>query len=172
MYCLLIKTMKDGCLKSISSKLFNDFDEAYSELRTTLRELALTKTGVFDGQGNIKEMNKYFKEMEKGCRDEDWWSDAYMSPIKYINALVLNNELRFKPFAERDCMITWKYRKHIFELVCDNEGPINGVVPVIRTNIDSKNPEHCYFYVNDNFGGNGRDEYSVNELFVDLVKVE
>ncbi len=172
MYCLLIKTMKDDCLKSISSKIFNDFDEAYSALRTTLRELGLTKTGVFDGQGNIKEMNKYFKDMKKGCCNEDWWSDDYMNPIKYINALVLNGELKFKPFAESDCMITWKYRKHIFELVYDNEGPINGIVPIIRTNIDSKNQEHCYFYVNDNFGGNGRDEYSVNELFIDLVKVE
>lgn len=172
MYCLLIKTLKDDHLKSISSKVFKEFNEAYYALRTVLKELGLAKRGVFDGQGNIKEMNKYFKDMEKACRDEDWWSDDFMNPIKYIKALVLNNNSKFKPFAESDSMLTWKYKKKVFELIYDNEGPINGAVPVIRTNIDSKNTEHCYFYVNDNFGGNGRDEYSVNELFIDLIKVE
>lgn len=172
MYCLTIKALKDDHLKSVSSKEFKEFDEAYSALRAALREFGLTKEGVFDGQGNIKEMYKYFKDMERDSRDEDWWSDDFMNPIKYIKALVLNNELKFKPFAETDYLITWKYRKQIFELVYDSEGPVNGIVPVIRTNIDSKNPEHCYFYVNDNFGGDGRDEYCVNELFIDLVKVE
>lgn len=43
MYCLLIKTVKENRLKSISSKLFNNFDEAYSSLRCSLKELGLTK---------------------------------------------------------------------------------------------------------------------------------
>lgn len=117
-------------------------------------------------------MYKYFKYMEKECHDDDWWTDDFMTPIKYINNLVLGKEDKIKPFAETDSMITWKYRSQIFELVYDVEGPDNGIVPIIKTNIDSKNQEHCYFYVNDNFGGSGLDEYSVNELYIDLVKVE
>ena len=81
MYSLIIKTMKNEKLISVSSKIFNEFDEAYDFLRKTLKELGLKNSGVFDGNGNIKEMLKYFKYTEKECRKEDWWSEDYMNPI-------------------------------------------------------------------------------------------
>ena len=39
MYCLLVKTLKNDCLRSISSKVFNNCNEAYSEFRSVLKEL-------------------------------------------------------------------------------------------------------------------------------------
>ena len=172
MYCLLVKALKNDRLKRISSKVFKNYNEAYLAFRSILKELGLLNDSVFDGQGNIKEMYKYFKRAEKECSNEDWWSADYMNPIKYLNALVLNKEIKYKPFSESDSMTTWKYKNKVFELISTEEGPINGILPIVKTNIDLRNQNHCYFYVNDNFGGNGKDGYSVNELYIDLVKTE
>lgn len=172
MYCLLIKILKNDCLKSISSKAYENFEEAYSALRNSLKELGHTTNNVFDGNGYIKEARRYFKDIEKECKNEDWWSEDYMKPLNYLRNLVLNEDTISKPFKDDDldCMLTWNYRNKIFKLFGDKEGPENGIAPIIKTNVGSKNTEHCYFYVNDNFGDNGRDEYSVNELYIDLVK--
>lgn len=172
MYCLMIKKVKDDCLKEISSRLFKNFEDAYSELRATLKELGLKKDSVFDGKSNIKEMNKYFKEMKKICGHEDWWSDDRMKPITFIQSIIQNTSENYKPFNDDnlDEMLTWKYKKSVFELYGDKEGPINGIFPIVKTNVTSMNKEHCYFYVNDNFGGNGLEEYSINELYIDLIK--
>ncbi len=97
---------------------------------------------------------------------------TYLNPIKNLNALIINKETKFKPFSESDSIIVWKYKNQIFELVSDEEGQINDIFPLIKTNVDSCNKGHCYFYANDNFGGNGRKEYSINELYIDLVKAE
>lgn len=174
MYCLMIKTLKNDCLKSISSKVFDDYEDAYYALRKALKKLGSTTNNVFDGQGNIKEAKQYFKDIEKECKNEDWWTEDYLKPLIYLRSLVLNEDADFKPFKEDDldCMLTWSYRNKTFKLFSDKEGPDNGILPLIKTNISSKDTEHCYFYVNDNFGGNGRDEYSVNELYIDLIKVD
>lgn len=173
MYCLLIKHIKDNRLKSISSEVYENFLEAYNSLRERLKELAYTMNNVFNGHGNIKELRLYFKKIEKEYQNEDWWSNDYMKPLIYLRSLVLNEDVDFESFNDNnlDQMLTWHYKDGNFELYSDKEGPINGINPMIKTNISSKNNEHCYLYIKDDFGGNGRDEYSVQELQIDLVKI-
>ena len=50
MCCLLVKTLKNDCFRSISSKVFNHYNEGYSEFRSVHKELGLSKDSVFDGK--------------------------------------------------------------------------------------------------------------------------
>ena len=58
MYCLMIKTIKNNRLKTMTAKAFEGFEEAYAAMREANKGMALAKACVFDGRGNIKEMKK------------------------------------------------------------------------------------------------------------------
>lgn len=176
MYCLMIKTIKNNRLKTMTAKAFEGFEEAYAAMREAIKGMALAKACVFDGRGNIKEMKKYFDYSIWSAKKEDYfeeWFPDFVKPMEYLKSLFLNEGEQTKPFTDKDAdpMLTWRFRKDVFELFGDKEGPCNGIVPSIRTNLSAKDPNHCYLYIRDDFG-NGAEEKDVNELYIDLVKAE
>lgn len=56
-----------------------------------------------------------------------------MKPLKFLNSLILDDNNEYKSFVDDDldCMLTWKYKKQVFELYGDKEGPYNGITPIV-----------------------------------------
>jgi len=177
MYSLLIKQVKDDKLKDIYFICFDSFDNAYKHMRSKLKEYGLSKECIFDGKGNIKEMYKYFNNEVKelsDCKGEDWYKKLVShtnESLKLIRSIILNEEVKISSFnCTESMMIKYSYKNGIFNLSSWNEGPSNGIVPSIQTNLLKLNQNHYYLYVKDDFGGNDRDSYSVNDLYLYLIE--
>lgn len=135
---------------------------------------------MFDSDGHIKYLDKYIDDIEE---DEAFDDDDSMIPRwatrKFYTILQDDLSKLFSGKLEKlsclegeyeDCFISAKITSKSIKLVGTGDGPINGIDPVIKTNIlDMSREKKYYLHIDDFFGGLIGQEYSA-ELHMTLEK--
>ena len=154
--------------------MYSYFEKGRDALRQTIKKFAFSKNSMFDGNGNITYLKKYANDYP----DEIYEDDFDVLDINRINYVLdslheafSGKELDFEMESEycSDWMIAIKSKAGEISFCGDEDGPINGYDPDIRTNIFSmKEDKHYYLYINDRFG----QVDCTSELYIDLQKAE
>ncbi|MBR3969078.1 MAG: hypothetical protein IKJ93_05775 [Clostridia bacterium] len=177
-WVLSIKTsLPEVCINSSGLEcaytVFESFEKGKKEFRKLIKEFAFSKNAMFDGEGYIIHMKKYADDM----MDEEFVDDfECLDKNRLYNVMEsLRNAFTGKDFAfemESEFITDWfiaiESNLNNIHIHGEDDGPCNGVDPLIKTNIFSMNEEKDYFlYIDDMFG----QDYSA-ELYIDLKKAE
>ena len=152
---------------------FEKFEDAKALLREKLRSFAFSKNAMFNGKGQIKELNKYMREMledEELEEYDDFLTKKMMKDISGALYEVFSGndvKLKIKRGKYSDGMIAFEYKNGAIRFFGDDDGPINGYDPSLYTNMFDMTGENDYFlYIDDRFG---QDDIT-SELYIDLKK--
>ncbi len=153
--------------------VFEEFAAARDAMREAMRGYAFSENAMFDGDGRLIQMLRYWKGMwhpsEEEC-SEGWltpqiWKqlcDALQSVFGGKDALPQG----FCPHYD-DAMIAVDFSENSVSVYGYDDGPDNGYEPVIRTNCFSMQEEQDYYlYLNDLFGFG-----TSAELYIELRRV-
>ena len=156
-------------------KVCNCFEKGREALREAVKKLAFSENSMFDGQGNIRYYRDY---AENGYDDGDEEEDVtdFLNKKRLVmvadalQAAFSGKEVRLPPVEHwDDDMLAVEAANDAIHIFGYGDGPCNGYVPDIHTNIFSMQEEKQYFlYINDMFG---QSENS-SELYIDLMKAE
>ena len=153
---------------------YDSFEKARAAMRAAIKELAFAKNAMFNGEGQIKLLKKYVKEfMNDPEEGEDL--DGMLTPqilSGFQNALQkafsgedISHGIKCGKYT--DWMIGVSVKKDSVRFSGEDDGPCNGINPVLSTNIFSMEKEQDYYlYINDQLG---QDDCS-SELYIDLKK--
>ncbi|MCH5170984.1 MAG: hypothetical protein J1F24_06840 [Oscillospiraceae bacterium] len=179
-WVLSIKTsLPDTCYAYDNLKTcffaFESFEKARDALRQELKKLAFTENAMFDGNGGLIQLEKYytFDDIDGiEIDDDDWISTKKLTKIKTALRAVFGGEnttIDLKSGNYSDANIEIEVTNDSIRFVGTDDGPINGYEPVLTTNLFSMQEEKDYFlYINDRFG-----QYDANaELYIDLKKTD
>ena len=177
-WVLTVKTsLPDTCYNSsdwtTTCKAYSSFEKGRDALRETIKKLAFSKNSMFDGNGNITYLKKYADDY-----DDEVYEDFEILDINRINYVLdslrdafSGKDVDFEMESEycSDWMIAIESKHGEISFRGEEDGPINGYDPDLKTNIFSMNEEkHYYIYINDRFG-----QYDcTSELYIDLQKAE
>lgn len=154
---------------------FDSFEKAKAALRTKLKELAFSKNAMFNGNGQITQLEKYISEMWEGeDEDDDVLSKGMLTKIHSALTDAFSGTEAPLGIADGD-YTDWMIAVRVKgDSVCfrgEDDGPINGYDPVLDTNIFSmENAQDYYLYINDRLGQ--YDGETTSELYVDLKRAE
>jgi len=161
---------------------FDDFNVACDSFREALKKYAYSDNAMFDGKGYLKTFNRYIEEAE--VIEEELREDGtvFADNDGYITCSILrqihedirhillgdNSELSYPCQKYTDCYLSIDIKPNTVALKGFDDGPINGIDPVIRTNaFNMTKRKNYFFYVDDMFGGLWDQECSA-ELYLDL----
>lgn len=153
---------------------YDSFEKARAAMRTAIKGFAFAKNAMFNGAGQIKLLKRYIKEnMNEPEEGEDL--DGVLTP----QILTGIQDALQKAFSSEDVahgikcgkytdwMIAVNVKKDSVRFSGDDDGPCNGINPVLSTNIFSMEKEQDYYlYINDQLG----QEDCSSELYIDLQK--
>lgn len=152
---------------------FDSFEKGRNAMRNTIKEFAMTKNSMFDGNGNIIYLKKYLETMY----DEEYIDDGEVldkNRLSYVldslTEAFKGNDIYFEMENAycTDWMIAIKSGVGEVYFQGEDDGPCNGYDPDIAANIFSMKEEKDYFlYINDRFG----QDNATSELYIDLKKV-
>ena len=143
-------------------------------MRAKLKELAFSENLMFNGNGHIRELDNYIREVESYEPLE--YEDEILSPKKLskIQSKLKkmfsgeNTELKIKNGDYTNWMVAVEVNDNTVRFYGDDDGPCNGYDPILNTNIFSMETEQDYYmYIDPCFG---QDSYPP-KLFIDLKKV-
>ena len=153
---------------------YDSFEKAKTAMRAAIKELAFAKNAMFDGAGQIKLLKKYIQEFMNEPEDEEDL-DGMLTP-QILSGIQASLQKAFsgedvshgiKCGKYTDWMIAVNVKKDSVRFSGDDDGPCNGINPVLSTNIFSMEKEQDYYlYINDQLG---QDDCS-SELYIDLKK--
>lgn len=156
---------------------FDSFEMAKTALREKIRELAFSQNAMFNGKGQITLLDKYISGMwvpeDDSDVDDDILSKDRLTKIR--DALTgafsgHDTQLGIPDGDYTDWMIAVQVKGNSISFRGDDDGPINGYDPVLKTNIFSmEEPQDYYLYINDRFG---QYDEATSELYVDLKRTE
>lgn len=149
---------------------FDSFEKAKATLREKLKELALSPNAMFNGKGQITLLDKYISGMwvpeDDSDVDDDILSKDRLTKIQDALTAVFSGQ----DGDYTDWMIAVCVKENSVSFRGDDDGPINGYDPVLKTNIFSmEEPQDYHLYINDRFG---QYDEATSELYVDLKRVE
>lgn len=177
-WVLSVKTsLPEVCMNSSGLEstytVFESFEKGKDEFRKIVKEFAFSKNAMFDGVGNIIHLKKYADDM----MDEEFVDDfecldknRLYNVIESLRDAFDGRDFRFEMESEytTDWFIAIESTLGNILIHGENDGPCNGVDPLIKTNIFSMKEEKDYYlYIDDLFG----QDYSA-ELYIDLKKAE
>ncbi len=155
---------------------YDSFEKARDTLRAELKKLAFSRNPMFDGNGHVTAMKEYMDRIKSYERDDEEYMYEGWVNGKEANLLVelfhdvfagKDKQPALEPGFYEDTMIEVDMQQDGISLYAAPEGPINGYMPAMHTNMFSMVEQKDYYlYLNDLFG---QDEY--NELYIDLKKV-
>ena len=155
---------------------YDSFEKARDVLRAELKKLAFSRNPMFDGNGHVTAMKAYMDRIKSYERDDEEYMYEGWVNGKEANLLVelfrdvfsgKDKQPALEPGLYEDTMIEVNMECDGVSLYEAPEGPINGYMPAMHTNMFSMVEQKDYYlYLNDLFG---QDEY--NELYIDLKKV-
>lgn len=154
---------------------FDSFENAKAALRTKLRELAFSRNAMFNGNGQITQLEKYISEMYEGEDEiEDVLTKGILTKIHNALTVAFSGKEALLGIVDgdyTDWMIAVQVNGNSVCFRGEDDGPINGYDPVLETNIFSmENAQDYYLYINDRLGQ--YDGEATSELYVDLTKAE
>lgn len=169
--CIFFSDMKTEFLA------FDSFERAKAALREKIRELAFSENTMFNGKGQITLLDKYISGMwvaeDDSDVDDDVLSNDRLTKIQNAFTAAFSGQdvrLDIKDGDYTDWMIAVQVNGNSISLRGDDDGPINGYDPVLKTNIFSmEEPQDYYLYINDRFG---QYDEATSELYVDLKRTE
>lgn len=173
-------TCRDESELRVITKEYNSFTDAKTGFAEILKWYASSDNALFDFYGHIKYLDLYLEDIEEdnynGSNDDEimpgWATKKFYSLLQHeLSALFLGESKGFNcPVGEyEDGYIYTTITPDSIELVGFDDGPINGIDPIIKTNIlDMTEENHYYLYINDFFGGLIGQECSA-ELYMDLI---
>lgn len=159
-------------LKS-SFAVFDSFEKACSALHKELHKLAFSHNAMFDGEGRLVNLKKYwlYDEDEDDECENDVLNKQVLDQLQEILLAVFNGTTANSSLAPgnyTDWMIEVELTEDAVRVFGVDDGPCNGYDPVVATNMLSMQEENDYYlYINDALG---QDDYS-SELYIDLKKV-
>ena len=153
---------------------FESFQKANETMRSKIKEFAFSKNSMFNGNGYIKHLNNYCKELKEYEEDEtgepgELTYKVLLSVQEGLKTAFSGVDAKFKIKNRRysDYMIGVSVKKDSIQVYGTEDGPMNGYEPVLSTNIISMDIEQDYYlYIDDAFG---QDVSS--ELYIDLKKI-
>ena len=156
---------------------FDSFEKAKTILRERLKELTFSPNAMFNGKGQITLLDKYISGMwapeDDSDVDDDVLSNDRLTKIQdALTAAFSGQDVRLdiKDGDYTDWMIAVCVKENSVSFRGDDDGPINGYDPVLKTNIFSmEEPQDYYLYINDRFG---QYDEATSELYVDLKRAE
>ena len=154
---------------------FDGFEKARAAFRKTIKDLAFSENPMFDGDGRIKYLDEYVIDDDDDDDDDD--VDDFLSAEKLS---LIQNALR-EAFYGNDAKLEIADGDYDDGLICveiedgtvnfygEDDGPMNGYDPTIKTNIfDMSEEKDYYLYIEDMLGQ--YDDWT-SELYIDLKKV-
>ncbi len=154
---------------------FEDFSKARDVLRAKLKEFAFSINSMFDGNGRLTYLNHYLKhavQEENDWVDDDTLTDKILKKISDAFYEIFSGKdtcLDIAPNFYTDYMIAATVTDDYLSVEGDDDGPINGYNPDIKTNMFNMQKEgYYYLYIDDCLG---QDKYS-SRLDIELKKVE
>lgn len=152
---------------------FENFEDARVLLREKLRDFAFSKNAMFNGKGQIKQINKYVRDMiedEELEEYDDFLTKKMMMDITGALYEVFSGndvDLKIKRGKYSDGMIAFEYKNGAIRFLGDDDGPINGYDPTLFTNMfDMSEEKDYYLYIDDALG----QDDCTSELYIDLKK--
>ena len=157
----------------VTFKAYDTFEKGRDAMRDVIKNYVYNKNSMFDGEGNITYLKKYWEEM---------WDEEYVDDFGTLDKRRLgyvieslqrafageNIEFEMESDSCTDWMIEIEAHPGSVRFYGVDDGPCNGYNPDIRTNIFSMEQEQDYYlYINDLLG---QDDFS-SELYIDLKKV-
>ena len=153
--------------------VFDSFEKGKSAMRSIIKKYAFSNNSMFDGNGQIIQLGDYTQDsLDEEFEDGDWLNKRILLALQSaLKDAFSGNEkpLELSDGEYADCMLALKVDKGAIDMYGHEEGPSNGIVPVLKTNIFSMDTEQDYYlYIDDLFG---QDDNS-SELYIDLKKAD
>ena len=146
---------------------YDSFEKGRAAMRDAIKSFAFSRNSMFDGEGGLIQMQKYSDET--GDYEEDFvlTPDVISSIQNTLKQAFAGNDTAFELECGiyTDWMAAASIEKDSIRMYGDDDGPDNGINPVLSTNILSMEKKQDYYlYIDDRFG---QDDAS-SELYIDL----
>ena len=159
---------------------FDSFQKAKAALRERLHGLAFSRNAMFDGEGKMIHLDKYIQNSKHEDTTEEygefmdngWLIAGRLQAVQDgLTAICMGSDVDF-PVEDGDYadgLLALEVYPNRVTLIGWDDGPCNGYVPLICTNMFNMTQEGDYYlYLDDMFG---QDNCSA-ELYVDLKKAK
>ena len=148
---------------------YDSFEKGKAAMRDAIKSFAFSRNAMFDGEGGLIQMQNYSDEI--GDYEEDYvlTPDVILSIQNTLKQAFAGNDTAFEleSGVYTDWMAAASIEKDSIRMYGDDDGPDNGINPVLSTNILSMEKKQDYYlYIDDRFG---QDDAS-SELYIDLKK--
>lgn len=151
---------------------YDNFEKGKAAMRDAIKSFAFSRNAMFDGEGGLIQMQKYSEDREGYDYDEEEFvltPDVLSSIQNTLKQIFAGSDTAFELECGEytDWMAAASIEKDSIRMYGDDDGPDNGINPVLATNILSMEKEQDYYlYINDRFG-----QYDASaELYIDLKK--
>ena len=146
---------------------YDSFEKGRAAMRDAIKSFAFSRNAMFDGEGGLIQMQKYSDGI--GYYEEDFvlTPDVISSIQNTLKQAFAGNDTAFELECGiyTDWMAAASIEKDSIRMYGDDDGPFNGINPVLSTNILSMEKKQDYYlYIDDRFG---QDDAS-SELYIDL----
>lgn len=149
---------------------YDSFEKGRAAMRDAIKSFAFSRNSMFDGEGGLIQMQKYSEDREGYDYGEEEFvltPDVLSSIQNTLKQAFAGSDTAFELECGvyTDWMAAASIEKYSIRVYGDDDGPDNGINPVLSTNILSMAKEQDYYlYIDDHFG---QDDAS-SELYIDL----
>ena len=153
--------------------VFDGFEKAKACFRAQLKKLIQSDNPIFDKDGKIIELSEYADRLDRLLHEGEYGYCSFPKQVKYVleklgQACLGNDVLRKKTIGATDWMIWVNLDANGLNIYGFDDGPMNGCIPDIRTNIFDMREEKDYYLVVDPVFG---QDFGPPKLFAYLMKV-
>ena len=161
------------CLDDMKTNFFafESFEKARTAFRAKIKDLTFSENVMFDGKGKITQFDDYADELDDEYDGEQ--GDLSRNVLtKILKALTVafggeDTMLEIDKGFYTNYMIAVDVKNNSVNFYGDDDGPINGYDPVLKTNIFSMEKESDYYlYIDERLG----QDSATAELYIDLKK--
>ena len=154
---------------------YSSFEEARDAFKETIKSYALGKNTMFEQDGKLSLLDDYSEDIEAAWEDndeevgpEDISVEDWQYVIECFQKVFIGEEVDISPIKEfsTDWMLAIRREENAVSILGYEDGPYNGINPVIETNMFNMDKEgEYYIHIDDLLG-----QDTSSELYIDLTK--